>query len=157
VKGYSRFEGDFHRAAEGMERRDDGWTRFPTGDVGCIDAAGDLVLRGRSDRMVKIGGVRVEPALVEEAIRGVPGVVDVAVIPVLVAVGELRLAALTVTTTPPVVTVEQIRAAVHRTVSAAAVPVRVVLTSTPLPLLQSGKSDLRRLTELLTPEELPAQ
>jgi acyl-coenzyme A synthetase/AMP-(fatty) acid ligase len=149
VDGEIVFEGDFHRVAEGMETLPDGSTRFQTGDVGCIDASGALLLRGRSDRMLKINGVRVEPSLVEDAIRGLPHVVDVAVIPVSVTVGERRLAALVVTAPGSAITVERIREVVHVQVSAAAVPVRIVLSSEPLPLLESGKSDLRRLNELL--------
>jgi acyl-coenzyme A synthetase/AMP-(fatty) acid ligase len=149
MEGAIVLEGVFHRVADGMESLADGWTRFHTGDVGGIDASGDLVLFGRSDRMLKIGGVRVEPSLVEDAIRGLPQVVDAAVFPVPVAVGERRLAALVVTVPGSDVTVEQVRDAVQREVSAAAVPARIVLSHDPLPLLDSGKADLRRLSDAL--------
>ena len=52
---------------------------FLTGDIVRIAADGVLVVLGRRDRLVKINGLRVEPTVVEAAIRAVPGVADAAV------------------------------------------------------------------------------
>ncbi len=52
---------------------------FLTGDIVRITADGVLVVLGRRDRMVKINGLRVEPTLIEAALRAVPGVADAAV------------------------------------------------------------------------------
>jgi acyl-coenzyme A synthetase/AMP-(fatty) acid ligase/thioesterase domain-containing protein/acyl carrier protein len=53
---------------------------YRTGDVVRICPDGVLVLLGRRDRMVKIRGLRVEPAVVEVAMRDLPGVADAAVV-----------------------------------------------------------------------------
>ncbi|MDT8340391.1 MAG: class I adenylate-forming enzyme family protein [Longimicrobiales bacterium] len=55
----------------------DGWLR--TGDVGYLDEEGYLFLTGRSSEMIKSGAHRIAPGQVEEVVRAVDGVVDVAV------------------------------------------------------------------------------
>lgn len=56
----------------------DGWLR--TGDRGRLDADGDLWITGRLAERIVTGGVTVDPAEVEEALRGLPGVADAAVV-----------------------------------------------------------------------------
>jgi malonyl-CoA/methylmalonyl-CoA synthetase len=56
----------------------DGW--FPTGDIGRWDTDGYLSLVGRASELIITGGYNVYPREVEDVIRTVPGVVDVAVI-----------------------------------------------------------------------------
>ncbi len=53
---------------------------YATGDIGMITADGELILAGRRDLEVKIAGRRVNPAELEVAIDGWPGVRDGAVI-----------------------------------------------------------------------------
>ena len=55
----------------------DGW--LITADLGEIDAAGRLSIRGRADDLLISGGVNVHPAEVEECLAACPGVSDVAV------------------------------------------------------------------------------
>ncbi|WP_153397956.1 o-succinylbenzoate--CoA ligase [Ornithinicoccus halotolerans] len=52
---------------------------FLTDDAGTVGPEGVRVL-GRVDDLVNTGGVKVAPALVEEALRGLPGVADCAVL-----------------------------------------------------------------------------
>ena len=52
---------------------------YRTGDLGRIDAAGQLLYLGRADDQVKIGGFRVELAEIEGAIAAEPGIAAVAV------------------------------------------------------------------------------
>jgi O-succinylbenzoic acid--CoA ligase len=54
-----------------------GW--FATGDVGGWDDAGRLVVHGRKGDMIISGGENIWPAPVEDAIRTLPGVAEVAV------------------------------------------------------------------------------
>lgn len=53
---------------------------YLTGDRGCFDASGDLYLRGRSDRQVKIRGHRVELDEIEHALRSSEKLVENAVV-----------------------------------------------------------------------------
>lgn len=46
---------------------------FRTGDIGQMDANGNLVLLGRNNDMIKINGNRIEPAEIEAAVRAVTG------------------------------------------------------------------------------------
>jgi acyl-coenzyme A synthetase/AMP-(fatty) acid ligase len=101
--------------------------------------------------MVKVGGVRVEPSLVEDAIRESPGVTDAAVIPIRVAGADLRPAVLVVIRPESSISVVHIKDAVRRTVSAASVPARVVLTTEALPLITSGKLNHQAISEILGP------
>ncbi len=54
----------------------DGW--FYPGDRGSLSAEGILVLEGRSSDVVNFGGVKVDPAAVDAAVEGFPGVIDAA-------------------------------------------------------------------------------
>jgi acyl-coenzyme A synthetase/AMP-(fatty) acid ligase len=53
-----------------------GGGRFSPADRGAINARGELVLLGRTDRVVKVGGRRVDLAEIEAAMRSVPGIRD---------------------------------------------------------------------------------
>jgi acyl-coenzyme A synthetase/AMP-(fatty) acid ligase len=53
--------------------------RFVTGDLGRVDIEGRLHLLGRVDRMINVGGRKVNPAEVEAVLRQVPGVRQVVV------------------------------------------------------------------------------
>ncbi|MGW4502399.1 AMP-binding protein, partial [Micromonospora sp. NPDC004336] len=55
----------------------DGWYR--TGDLARRDADGNIFVTGRHGELVIRGGEKIHPAEVEEALRAVPGVADVAV------------------------------------------------------------------------------
>jgi acyl-CoA synthetase (AMP-forming)/AMP-acid ligase II len=55
----------------------DGWYR--TGDIGFLDEDGFLTLRGRLKDVISRGAEKVHPLEVEEALRGHPHVLDVAV------------------------------------------------------------------------------
>lgn len=59
-----------------------GWYQFDTGDMGAILPDGLLLFKGRADRQIKIRGHRVEPAGIEEALRGMRGVNDATVVAV---------------------------------------------------------------------------
>lgn len=73
---------------------DDGW--FSTGDRGCLDAHGNLLVLGRSDDVLVSGGVNVHPAEVEKLLLACPGVSDVAVTAVADETWGDRVAALLV-------------------------------------------------------------
>ncbi len=76
VRGANLFSGYWPDGADGPD--DDGW--WSTGDVGFLDASGDLFLVDRLKELVIVSGFNVYPVEVEEVIGEVPGVSEVAVI-----------------------------------------------------------------------------
>ena len=58
----------------------DGW--FQTGDVGRLLSPGELIILGRSDDMLNIGGVKIARLPLEQTLRQIAGVLDVAVLEV---------------------------------------------------------------------------
>ncbi len=52
---------------------------YRTGDIGAWGTSGELEFLGRSDDQIKVRGFRIEPAEVEGALLGVPGVQEAAV------------------------------------------------------------------------------
>jgi acyl-CoA synthetase (AMP-forming)/AMP-acid ligase II len=63
--------------ADTVEMFRDGW--FYPGDVGSIDDKGLVVLEGRTTEVINHGGTIVAPELIEEVLRTLPAVKDVAV------------------------------------------------------------------------------
>jgi long-chain acyl-CoA synthetase len=76
IRGANLFSGYWPHGAEGPD--DDGW--WPTGDVGFLDASGDLFLVDRIKELVIVSGFNVYPSEVEDVLREVSGVEDAAVI-----------------------------------------------------------------------------
>ncbi|MEZ5564335.1 MAG: fatty acid--CoA ligase family protein [Gammaproteobacteria bacterium] len=81
------------------ERVIDGW--LYTGDLGSMDAAGYLTLKGRADDVIMRGGVNVYPDIVETALRRCPGVADVAVVGRPVAGADPEIIAFVLPGDPP--------------------------------------------------------
>lgn len=76
VRGDNLFSGYWPDGADGPD--DEGW--YGTGDVGFLDASGDLFLVDRVKDLVIVSGFNVYPTEVEDVLREVDGVVDAAVI-----------------------------------------------------------------------------
>ena len=77
VRGPNVFSGYWNRP-EVNAFTVDGW--FRTGDVGRFDEDGYLYLIGRASDLIITGGYNVYPREVEDVIRDIPGIVDVAVV-----------------------------------------------------------------------------
>ncbi|MSO99688.1 MAG: hypothetical protein EXR07_01365 [Acetobacteraceae bacterium] len=52
----------------------DGW--FRTSDIGVVPAPGKLIVIGRADDMINIGGIKLAPYPIEERIRTIEGIND---------------------------------------------------------------------------------
>jgi acyl-CoA synthetase (AMP-forming)/AMP-acid ligase II len=76
VRGFNRMLGYFRDPDATAARINDGWLH--TGDLAKREGDGALRVIGRSDDMIIVGGFNVQPAEVEEALRGHAGVLDAA-------------------------------------------------------------------------------
>jgi len=114
---------------------DQGW--FQTSDLGSIDSEGRLKVLGRLNRVVASGGIKVSLDAVEELIRAIGGVSDVAAIAVDSEEWGQRVAIVYVGS-PEVA--DYIAEGVLSELGAAAKPVRVIRVDG-LPKLVSGKPD----------------
>ncbi len=76
IAGSNLFSGYWPDGTGGPDA--DGW--WATGDIGFLDASGDLFLVDRLKELVIVSGFNVYPMEVEEVIREVPGVLEAAVI-----------------------------------------------------------------------------
>ena len=76
IRGANMFSGYWPDGDGGPD--EEGW--WGTGDVGFLDASGDLFLVDRLKELVIVSGFNVYPSEVEDVIREVPSVGDAAVI-----------------------------------------------------------------------------
>jgi acyl-coenzyme A synthetase/AMP-(fatty) acid ligase len=145
VVGTIVIEGRFGTIGPTFEDLPNGMQRFRSGDVGELNASGELIHRGRADGVVKVGAVRIVPSAVEDALRRIEGVADTAVIPVTAEDGSVRLIAHVLHDRQAKLDVGRLRAAASDRLVSGAVPSRFVIHEEPFPLLPSGKADVRAL------------
>ncbi len=72
VRGPAVFAGYFEAAEASREALQDGWLQ--TGDIGTLDAGGNLYVLGRKRALLKRGGAPLAPRELEEAAERVPGI-----------------------------------------------------------------------------------
>jgi len=134
----------------------DGW--FRTGDLGVIDAAGRLTVRGRADDVINTGGHKVVPGEVAAALQTCPGVRDVVVVGQPDPEWGERVVAVVVPADPrDPPALELLRSHVRERLPRYATPSRVVMVDA-VPMLPSGKHDTVRLRqELLRREQTEAE
>jgi long-chain acyl-CoA synthetase len=77
IRTRSMVDGYLDNAAASARSFRDGW--FQSGDAGFLIAPGRLKLAGRSDDLLNIGGQKIEPQLIEEAVARAVAVTDVGV------------------------------------------------------------------------------
>ncbi len=120
---------------------------YPTGDLGYLDADGFLFYRGRADDMFKVSGATVYPGEVERALRTIPGVRAAFVTNV--PAGQRNQVGAAVIGT---LSVEELRAAARRVLSAFKVPTRWLLLDDDeaIPRGATGKVDNTALRALLS-------
>ncbi|MGW0662817.1 amino acid adenylation domain-containing protein [Streptodolium elevatio] len=122
----------------------DGLPAYATGDLVSLRADGALVFRGRADRQLKLGGMRVERAEIEHAVATFPDVVEAGV-GVAHDDDRTRVVAFVAVSEPP--DRGSLRAHVAERLPAAAVPGRFVVLDA-LPRLPNGKVDHAELDRL---------
>jgi len=150
--GELRFRGPFlFEGYDGRERHEtfdpDGW--FATGDLVDVDEDGFFYFRGRAGDMIKTAGANVSPREVEAAIAEVAGLTAHVVGVDDPDRGQV-VAALVRAPEGVEVDVEDLRARLKDRLSAYKVPRRfLVVAAADVPMMSSGKLDLRALKELL--------
>lgn len=113
-----------------------------TADLARLDDAGELVLLGRAGRMLKIAGRRLDLSEVEHALRSLPGVRDAYALPH--PDRDEAVAAVVACDRRPV----DLREALRTRLAAWKVP-RKLLALPAFPLTPRGKTDTRKLRELI--------
>ncbi|MET8732384.1 fatty acid--CoA ligase family protein [Streptomyces parvus] len=116
----------------------DGW--YFTGDIGRLDERGYLTLLGRVAHVIKVGGVKVHPIVLEAEILAHPGVRHAAVYGVQDEDGSDHIHAAIECDPAESVDVEKIRAGIAETLSPIHVPEKIHILSA-LPMNNNGKPD----------------
>jgi acyl-coenzyme A synthetase/AMP-(fatty) acid ligase len=122
---------------------------FRTGDLVARDANGRIVLTGRRDHQVKVRGIRVDTAQVEQLLRTHPHVVDAAVVAVPDPVGGHALHAVAQRVAGSGLDSLALRSYCAGRLAAAAIPSSIRLGDLPLPRTSTGKPDRRSIAAAL--------
>lgn len=145
VRGPQVFEGYWNNPEETEGAFHDGWLR--TGDLVRVED-GFVVMADRKKEMIISGGFNIYPSQVEDAVRSMPGVEDVAVVGMPESHrGEEVVAALILEAGAPV-TLEDVRRWAEKSIAHYALPRRIVVMRE-LPRSQIGKVMRRRVREYL--------
>jgi len=118
---------------------------YATGDLARCDADGVFVVVGRADRMLNLNGVRIEPAEIERALAGLPGVAEAEVVACRRG-GADTLTGFVVAGGAPL-DLPALKAALRGLLPAAMVPARLIALPA-LPRLPGGKVDTQALLAL---------
>lgn len=78
VRGATLFQGYVTPTGLDLPRTADGW--FATGDLGRLDAGGNLRVEGRKDNLIISGGENIQPEEVEAALQKIPGITRAVVV-----------------------------------------------------------------------------
>jgi acyl-CoA synthetase (AMP-forming)/AMP-acid ligase II len=137
----------YHRRSREESFDADGW--FHTGDLVCADVDGFIYFIGRRGSMIKTAGANVSPAEVERSIATVTGGAVAHVVGLPDPERGQVVAAAVVVADVESFDADQLRKALFAELSAYKVPRRIVaLTAAEVPLLSSGKVDLRGLLKV---------
>jgi acyl-CoA synthetase (AMP-forming)/AMP-acid ligase II len=114
----------------------DGWTK--SGDLGYVDADGDLILTGRSKELIIRGGYNIAPIEIEDVLHEHPAVQDAAVVGVSHEVLGEDVAAAVSLARGATATPEDLEAWCRERLASNKVP-RTILILESLPVNQNGK------------------
>jgi amino acid adenylation domain-containing protein len=117
---------------------------YRSGDAGAVLTDGRVVLFGRKDDMVKVGGLQVDTGAIEHALVGLGTIKEAAVVARQDGHGDNRLVAYVTPVGVTAANVSTIRRQLARTLPAHAIPSAYVFLDG-LPLTSTGKVDRRAL------------
>ncbi|GAA3530263.1 long-chain-fatty-acid--CoA ligase [Aeromicrobium flavum] len=152
VRGPQVFAGYRNRPEETAHQLlEGGWLR--TGDVVEVDPTGWVTLVDRVKEMIIVGGFKVYPSTVEEHLRSMTGIADVAVVGVRAPGGDDHvLAAFVLEDGAQAPTVDEVRAHGEQRLARYALPRRIEFVAE-LPRSQIGKVMRRQVQEMFTRDE----
>jgi acyl-coenzyme A synthetase/AMP-(fatty) acid ligase/aryl carrier-like protein len=127
---------------------------YYTGDIGRFGEHGLIEVLGRQDDQLKVNGVRIQPAEVENAVLTHPGTDGCVVAGVADETLGTVLTAYVVTRTPPQALASTMRAYLAQLLPTPMIPTRWVAVGS-IPLTPNGKADRRALAAL--PPQPPAR
>lgn len=129
---------------------EDDQREFHTGDLVIPGQRGGLRLVGRTDRQVKVRGVRISLDAVESVLRNHDDVIDAVAVTAPGSSGDGEIVAAVHVAAGGAASNLGLRAAAAAALPRVAVPSRLLLTSSPFPLTATGKTDrLTAVTRLL--------
>lgn len=125
---------------------EDGTRWWHSRDLATVDDDGYVLFAGRMDLMVKINGIRIEPAESEVALRSIPGITSAAVVAHPITDGSVRLVG-HVCVDDPSLTPAIVRSQLSEKVPAHLIP-SVFVRHESLPATDRGKIDRETLREM---------
>jgi len=155
AKGPQVMSGYWNKPNETAEVFVDGWYR--TGDIATMDADGFIKIVDRIKELVITGGFNVAPTEVEDALRGFPGVADIAIVGLPSARDGEHVVAAVVQKAGETVDADALRAYARENLAAYKVPKRVYFVDE-LPKSLIGKVLRKKVRdELLTRDDVKAE
>jgi acyl-coenzyme A synthetase/AMP-(fatty) acid ligase len=146
--GATGYEGDPEASAKVFR---DGW--YYPGDTGSIDSRGVLTLGARGDDLINLGGMKIDPMVVEAVLNEDPAVRESVVVAVANDVGAAALVALVVVRQP--IDEAALRAKCRERLGAALAPAKI-LTVERLPRDPQGKLLRREVAKMIRVQIVPA-
>ena len=136
VKGPAGTSGTYiGNDAVGQTAFRNGW--FATGDIGSVDGNRNLILRGRANSLINIGGSKVNPEVIEELLMTHDKIVDAGVAGLDVREGYQKIGALIVSTAN--LSIEEINAFLRQ--RQFRWPIQAIKQVAALPKTPTGKTD----------------
>jgi mycobactin peptide synthetase MbtE len=126
---------------------------YLTGDLGRMDAAGDLHVVGRADGQVKVNGVRMQPGEVTACMQEHSDILDACTLPYSTPSGDTRLAGFFVARSRQTGLAADLRRHVGSRLPSAMVPSRLI-ELTALPINANGKIDRAALKAQIMQESI---
>lgn len=147
VRSPGVFKGYFNDPEQTSKTIVNGWLK--TGDLGKVDAEGNLYISGRKKEMILCGGENIYPAEIEEVLMKNEFIKEAAVVPV--PDERLQEVPCAFVVVKQIVSIQAIKNFCIKRLSSSKVPRRIIFTDI-LPKLDSSKIDKRKLKQIASKE-----
>ncbi|MBE6015483.1 MAG: acyl--CoA ligase [Lachnospiraceae bacterium] len=147
IRGYNVMKGYYKMPEETAKTIDsEGWLH--TGDLGCLDEAGNLYFRGRIKELIIRGGENISPREIESYIREYKGVETVKVIGIPAAIVQEKIVACIIPKDGVTIDTEDLDSYLRHNLAKYKIPEEYVYLSN-FPMNASGKISLNDLKEVV--------